>query len=252
MKHQAWMHMKDMKVGRWFFLWLFLLFTLTFAKPSLALDFSTFAGGEIDGRSQGFSYLGFELAQKITNHVAVAGRVTPSYLVYKYYSGDTLIRATSPGLTTVAGLKFIWEKTTIGIFGGGEFRNTTLSPDDLNASVRGSSTAGVVQGEFDHWFPTKTNISVWGSYSGTSDFSYEKARIKQQVTNMDYKGPVNLLVGIDQTYGRNADFHGITVGPMVEIYYIPWKVSVALRGGYKHDSTFGGGGYGGIELYKGF
>jgi len=252
MKNLALRIREGIKFSKWHFLWMIFFLSFLCVRPSYALDFSTFAGGEIDGRGQGFSYLGIELAQKITKTFAIAGRVTPNYLVYKYYSGDTLIRATSPGLTTVGGIKFQWEKTNLGIFGGVEFRNTTLSPDDQYASVRGASSAGVIQGEFDHWFPTKTNFGVWGSYSGTSDFSYEKARIKQQITNLDYQKPVTLMIGVDQTYGRNADFHGITVGPMIEMYHIPWKVSIALRGGYKHDSTFGGGGYGGIELYKGF
>jgi len=252
MRHRTLAYTKGIKFIRWHFLLAFFFLTLICVRSSFAIEFSTFAGGEIDGRGQGFSYFGIDLTQPITKTFAISGRVVPNYLVYKYYSGNTEIRATSPGLTTVAGVKFTWDKTTLGIFGGADFRNTTLSPDDQFASVRGATSGGVIQGEFDHWFPTKTNLGVYGSYSGTSDFSYEKARIKQQVSNLDYKGPTSILVGVDQTYGRNADFHGITVGPMAELYYIPWKFSIAVRGGYKHDSTFGGGGYGGLELYKGF
>ena len=252
MRQQTSLRIEGIRFIKLQYLLIFLLLTFLCVRPSFALEFSTFAGGEIDGRGQGFTYFGADLTQHITKTFAVSGRAVPSYLTYKYYSGDTLIRATSPGLTTVAGIKLTWEKTTLGIFGGAEFRNTTLSPDDQYASVRGATSAAVVQGEFDHWFPTKTNFGLSGSYSGTSDFSYEKAKIKQQVNNFDYKGSTNINVGVDQTYGRNADFHGITVGPLIELYYIPWKCAISLRGGYKHDSTFGGGGYGGLELYKGF
>jgi hypothetical protein len=252
MRHQTLTNTKEIKFIKWHFLWVFFFLTLFIVRTSFALELSTFAGGEIDGRGQGFSYLGVDVTQSINKTFAVAGRVVPNYLTYKYYSGDTLIRATSPGLTTVAGVKFTWAKTTLGLFGGAEFRNTTLSPEDQGSNVQGSRSAGVISGEFDTWLPTQTNFNVSGSYSGTSDFSYEKARIKQQVTNRDFKGPASLFVGVDQTYGRNADFHGETVGLLVELYYAPLKCSIGLRGGLKHDSTFGNGGYGGLDLYKGF
>src|SRR5208283_5920854 len=125
----------------------------------------------------GFSYLGVDLTQNIDKTIAVSARVIPNYLTYQYYSGNDTIRANSPGLSTVAGIKLSWDKTMLGIWGGLEFRNTTLSPDDQSASVRGSTLAGLVQGEFDTWFPTRTNLNIFASFSGTSDFSYERGRI---------------------------------------------------------------------------
>ena len=215
-------------------------------------DVSTFAGGEIDGHGQGFSYLGVDLTQNIDKTIAVSARLIPNYLTYQYYSGNDTIRANSPGLSTVAGIKLFWDKTMLGIWGGLEFRNTTLSPDDQSASVRGSTSAGLVQGEFDTWLPTRTNLNIFASFSGTSDFSYERGRIKQQITNLDFQKPYTLNVGVEQFYGSNADFHQTGGGLYVELFHIPQKISIALRGGLKQDSTFDGGFYGGLELYKGF
>jgi len=229
------------------------IFLIVFSCPaSFAAEISTFAGGEIDGRGQGFSCLGLDLTQKINKTIAVSGRVMPNYLTYKYYSGDKEIKAYSPGLFAVAGIKLFWDQTMFGLYGGGEFRNTTLHPDDITSSARGSTSGGLIQGEFDSWLATRTNINVFGSYSSTSDFLYEKGRIKQQITNLDFKETYSFFVGVEQFIGRNKDFQGEGVGLAVELFHIPYKVSIAVRSGFKHDSTFGSGIYWGLDLYKGF
>ena len=224
-----------------------------FCCPSgFAAGFSTFAGGEFDGRGQGFSYIGMDLTQSINKTISISGRIVPSSLTYKYYSGDRLIKASSPGISPAVGIKLFRGHTMIGFFGGLEFKNTTLRPDDQSASVRGSSSAGILQGEFDMWFPSRTNLSAYASFSGTSNFSYERVRIKQQITNLDFNKTYTLNVGVEQFYGRNSDFHQEGVGLILELFHIPGGISVAVRGGFKNDSTFGSGAYEGLELYKGF
>lgn len=231
---------------------LFIFVTCFCTQSGFAAGFSTFAGGEIDGRGQGFSYIGMELTQSINKTIAISGRIVPSFLTYKYYSGDILIKANSPGISPAAGIKLLWGQSMIGFFGGVEFRNTTLNPDDQSASVRGSSVAGTLQGEFDTWFSSRTSLNASASFSGTSNFSYEKVRIKQQITNLDFKKTYTLNAGVEQFYGRNSDFNQEGVGLILELFQISGRISVAVRGGLKHDSTFGGGAYGGLELYKGF
>jgi hypothetical protein len=228
------------------------LFVLFLCPAGHAADVFIFTGGEFDGREQGFAYFGVDVTQRINETVAVAGRVMPSYLTYKYYSGNTLIKANSPGLSAVAGVKLYWSQTMLGIYGGADFRNTDLSPDDLSSSMRGSTASGLIQGELDSWLTARTNLYVFASYTGINNFSYELGRLKQQITNLDYKEPYTMLLGVEQFIGRNSDFNGQGYGGMVEFYYIPEKISLALRGGYKRDSTFGDGYYVGLQLYKAF
>ena len=139
-----------------------------------------------------------------------------------------------------------------GIYGGLEFRHTNLDPDDTNNSAHGDKTGGLIQGEFDSWLTNRTNLYVLASYAGVSDFFYEKGRLKQQVTNLDYKKSYSWFVGVEQFVGRNVDFDEQGVGLALELFYIPEKFSIAIRSGYKHDSTFGNGMYWGLDLYKGF
>jgi len=227
------------------------LFSFFSGSLALAFDSSLFSGGEIDTRGQSFSYLGVDLTQRIYENISLSGRVIPNFLTYRFRSGDRLVRAVSPGIYVVAGPKLSWGQTTVGLFGGVEYRYTNLSPDVRDAELRGNTVAGLVQGEFDTWLPSRTNFNVFGSFSGTDNFLYEKGKIKQQVSNLKFKKPNTINVGVEQFYGRNADFHQAGVGPILELYNIPKRISVALRGGYKHDSTFGNGIYGGLEFYIG-
>ena len=224
-----------------------------FSAPlSFAADISTFAGGEYDGRGQGFSFVGIDITQRINETLGLSVKLMPSYLTYEYYSGNNLIKATSPGLSAVAGIKLFWGKAMVGVYGGGEFRDTQLTPDDPGASGRGNTSAGIIQGEVYAWLTSRINFSAFGSYSGISNYSYEKAGIKYQLTNLDFKEPYTLYIGIDQFFGKNADYQGEGYGGLVELLYHPFNISVGLRGGFKHDSTFGSGGYWGLQFYKGF
>jgi len=226
--------------------------TFLFCPLGLAAEASLFAGGEIDTRGQGFSFLGVDLTQKVYKNLSISGRFIPNFLTYRFYSGDELVRATSPGVYGVAGVKLSWGQTTFGLFGGTEYRYTNLSPDVKHTEPRGNTWAGLVQGEFDTWLPSRTNFNVFASFSGTDSFMYERGKIKQQITNLNFKKPNTINIGVEEFYGRNPDFREIGVGPLLEIYHIPKKVSFAVRCGYKHDSTFGNGAYGGLEFYKGF
>jgi hypothetical protein len=232
--------------------WVCIFLTTLFCSLGRATDVSLFAGGEIDDHSQGFSFIGVDITQGINETVAIAGRVMPNYLTYKYYNNNVLIKAKSPGLFAVAGIKLFSGQSTFGVYGGAEFRNTDLDPDDRNSSQRGSTSAAVIQGEFDTWLTKRTNFYIFGSYSDTSNFSYERAKLKYQITNLDHKDSHTLFIGAEQFYGRNSDFRGQGYGALLELYFIPLKASIGVRGGYKHDSTYGNGAYGGLELYKGF
>lgn len=243
---------KRAKFILWGFLLAYISFTLFYCHLSFAAEASTFAGGEFDGRGQGFSYLGVDVTQKIYQNISLSGRVIPNYLTYRFYSGGQLVRANSPGLYAVGGIKLSWDKTKLGVFGGSEYRHTDLTPDVKYAKVRGGTLAGVVQGEFDSWLPSRTNLNIYSSFSGTDNFFYERGRIKQQITNLDFKKPYTINVGVEQFIGRNPDFHQEGAGLILELYHIRQKVSIAVRSGLKHDSTFGNGIYGGLELYKGF
>ncbi len=241
-----------MKRDLFIILILILFFYTFFYSTAFSIDISSFGGGEVDTRGQGFLFLGLEIGQKIKRDLSFRARLVPNYLIYKYKSGERTIKANSPGVYGLLGIKSDTKKTSIGIFGGIEYRNTDLNPDVRDAKVRGDTLAPMIQGEIYHQIFRFTEISLYGSYSSRDNFFYEKGKIKRQVANFDFKKSNIIHLGIEQFYGRNPDFRMFGLGPTFEIYNIPKSLSLTLHTGYKHDKTFGSGIYGGIEFFKAF
>lgn len=217
-----------------------------------ALEPSVFGGAEFDNHGQGFAYLGGNLEDRLHPHVSVIGRLMPNFLTYKFRSEGDEVKATSPGVYGLLGVKGRWGQTSASILGGAEVRDTELDRDVRSARVRGTTAAPLVQADFDTWLRSRTNVNYFGSFSGTDSFIYQKGGIKQQVTNLDFSGPNTVNAGVEAVWGRNPDFEMYRAGVVVEVFRIPQTLSLQVRGGYSHDTTFGSGFYGGLSFYKGF
>lgn len=217
-----------------------------------AAELSFFAGGETDARGQSFSYLGGDVTHTVREPWALALRLVPSYVTYKFRDGDELVSASSPGVSAVAGVKLRWPKFAVGVFGGAEYRDTDLDPDVRTAAMRGETLSPVAQFEVSGELPSRTLLGYFANFNTGDDFIYQKATARQQVTNFDYARPNTLLVGLELIYGRNPDYEFVAVGPIIELYNVPGVFSVNIHGGYRHDATFGSGVYGGVGLWKRF
>lgn len=228
---------------------IFLNFPFAYA---VSLDFSSFGGGQIDNRGQGYTFFGIDISNKINEGYYVKVRIVPNYLTYKYKSNNRTIRAYSPGINILGGLKIDENKISISILGGLEYRNTNLNPDLKDAKVRGDTFAPSLQGELNYRFSKYISMDFYGSYSGTDNFFYEKFMIKSQISNFDFKKPDIFHLGCEQFYGKNPDFRMLGLGPFFEIYNIQNKISLSFRSGYTHDKNFRGGIYGGIQFFKAF
>jgi hypothetical protein len=230
---------------------IFLIFSIAPAM-CLAEDVSFFAGSDIDGHGQGFSYTGLDMTHPISQSVGLSGQIVPSYLTYKYETGGREIEAKAPGVSLVGGVKYYWEKSMIALFGGGQFRNINLSPDDPNSNNRGNTTSTLIQGECSTWLTNAINLYSMASYSFRDDFVYEKLKVKWPILNKAADKPYTFYLGMEQFLGRNVDYQGEGVGVVLELFHSVRKFSIAIKSGYKHDSNFGNSSYGGLELYKGF
>jgi hypothetical protein len=225
---------------------------LTWSTHAGAADLAALAGSESDFRGQSYSYVGADLTHRLTPHVGVAVRVMPFYLTYRFRSGDDLVSARALGVNGLVGIKLFLGETTLGLLGGAQFRDTDLSPDVRTGGARGDQISGLAQLELDSWLPTRTNLNFFSSYSGVDDFLYTRGGVKQQLTNRDFSKPITINAGVEGFFGRNADYDSRGAGLVFELYHIPTRMAVGVRAGYKHDSTFGNGGYAGLSIYKQF
>jgi hypothetical protein len=217
-----------------------------------AADVAVFGGSEMAGHGQSYSYLGADVTQRLTDTWSLTGRVAPHYLTYKYRSDGELISATAPGVDLAVGLKLTLGATWASLRAGIQMRDTDLSPDDPGADARGETIAPLVIGEFGTTLPSRTSITYFGSFGGADHFLYQKLGVKQHVTNLDRAGAFTLHAGGELFGGRNVDFSMIGVGPVVELYHVPSALSIAVRAGYRWDSTFDSGFFAGFSFYRQF
>ena len=224
------------------------------APPAVrAADVAVFGGGEAQSHRQGYVYLGADVTTPLNSWLSLDGRVVPHFLTYKFRSGGELVRADVPGIDAAAGLKATFdERTYATLLAGVQLRDKELTPDPGGNTTRGVIVGPLVVGEFGTTFPSRTSLSYFGSFSGADSFIYQKVTVKQQVTNLDYARPNTINLGPELIYGRNADFNMVGAGAVVELYSLPWRLSVAARVGYRHDSTFGDGIYTGLSFYRAF
>ena len=211
-----------------------------------------FGGAEFDNHGQGFAFLGGDVSKAVHPNVSLAARLMPNFLTYKFRSGGDEVTAVSPGVYALFGVKGRWSAISAGLLVGVEARDTDLDPDVRDAEVRGTTVAPLVHGEFEARLPSRTTLGYFGSFSGTDSFIYQKGSIKQQLTNLDYSRPNTFNGGVEVVWGRNPDFDLYQVGLVGEVFNITRTLAVQARVGYRHDSTFGDGVYGGLSFYKGF
>lgn len=217
-----------------------------------AVEPSLFGGAEFDNHGQGFAFLGGDVSQRVHPNVSLAGRLMPNFLTYKFRSEGEKVTAVSPGAYALIGLKGRWSAINAGLLAGVEVRDTELDPDVRSAEVRGMTAAPLVQAELEGRLPSRTSLGYFGSFSGTDSFVYQKGTIKQQLTNPDYSRPNTLNGGVEVVWGSNPDFEMYQVGLVAEVFNIPRTLALQVRAGYRHDTTFGDGVYGGLSFFKGF
>ncbi len=209
-----------------------------------------FAGFRMDNEEQYFSYLGlreglswrpFDFEPFVQLFAAAQS--------YEYDSGNRNIEADVQSLTPSLGM-------TTPIGDKGWSLSALIGPDLRwknedglqNDSGRGFDVGVFVQAETMYWQESR-NLHAMISYASLDDFVFGRIRGKLRAYSSQ-TGCCDMLVGLDVAGMGNDDFSAVQTGPLIEVPI--GRFLVLARGGYQHDSNFGSGGYGGLELYVPF
>jgi hypothetical protein len=114
-------------------------------------------------------------------------------------------------------------------------------PDD---SGREFDVGVFVQAETMYWRETHSLHGII-SYGSQDDFFFGRARGKLQIYSRA-RGCCEIFAGLEVAGMGNRDFRAVQTGPLVEVPI--GRVSVLARVGFQHDSSFGSGAYGGLEI----
>lgn len=209
-----------------------------------------FTGFQMDSGAHYFAYLGLRddlpweaFGLKGYAQLFAAGQS------YEYESGsqdiDADVQLLIPSLGVTRSL------------GGGAWSVSALAGPKLewkeeggfpNGSRREFGVGGFVQAETMYWQETHSFHAI-ASYSSLDDFFFGRIRGKLRAYRPE-TGCCTVFAGMDVAGMGNRDFSAIQTGLLAEVP-IAW-FSLLVRGGYQHDSAFGSGGYGGLEIYAPF
>ena len=227
------------------------VFALSILLPSGAVRAGdVFTGFQMDDQAQYFVSVGVrEELPWSSSGVKGYVQLFAAAQSYEYESGTLAIDADVQFLIPALGIK--------KSLGGGawsisahvgpqlEWKKEAGFPID---SGRRFNVGVAAQAEVMYWQETH---SVHGmlSYASRDDFYFGRLRGKVRIHSPG-TGCCALFAGMDLAGMGNSDFRAVQIGPLVEVPI--GRFSLLARGGYKNDSSFGSGGYGGVEMYAPF
>lgn len=207
------------------------------------------AGWEADSNHQGFAFHGAIGDYALKNKWSLTGFLIGSYLYYRYPIPGADVKAESPGVHYLGGLKYNWSNETYAsALIGGVSRDTEFKGGRIE-QIRGETgVSGMAEGNVK--LPEHLFFNALGTLNFEDDYVWSRFTLKRQVGNFNYAKPWVFHAGAVGTFQGNTVYEAQQGGALIEAYYIPFKVSISLQGGYKWDSSWQKGHYGSINFSK--
>ncbi len=163
------------------------------------------------------------------------GGLVGSYKYIASAAGVGSVTGNETSASFLGGYEWVMPGTSVGIFGGAEFQNRTISKPDPNNTVTG--TAFGFKMALDVFSNPTPYTMVSGNFTYSTNHSAYYARLKAGMAFFGnvFLGPEMLFLG-DSFYGQwrfGAHMTGFKVGTL----------QFGVSGGYVSDRKNGGGGY---------
>jgi hypothetical protein len=212
-----------------------------------------YTGVQFDTEGQWFGYLGFGIDRLIDDHWSLTAKIFGSYLQYEYDSDSLAVEAKAPGVKLMVGTKYSDTGFLLILSGGVDYRDTSLTPDDITSSVSGSKTGAVFDALFIKDLSQEIVLELLGSFSTIGDSLWGRQRFKHIIPSLSGESKNRkVYIGFETVGEGNSDYSGFKVGPLFEIQNITKKFSVLFNAGYKTSDSISDAGYFGIEFYHRF
>jgi cellulose biosynthesis protein BcsS len=236
---------------------LLIAFALFPATPLRAGVLEGFAGLEGDSRQDGYGFAGIGVLIPAGRYLNVPLTTSVSYLFYNYDSTGTKISVRSPGTSLMTGIRVRIPRGSISAMAGGEMRRDYRDTNNPGIPQSERTTFGfVVQTYDDLALARRWQASGFGVYVGAAKYVVGRAAMRYQVTNIDWKRPTSVFVGVEGVRQGNDLSDALQAGGFAEWNLVRQQLSVSLHSGYKESWSPGqihqGGRYFGVGLYRHF
>jgi len=161
---------------------------------------------------------------------------------YVYSSGDPFlgeVHGTIIGGAFLVGYEWVFKRATVALYAGGEFVNTSLSPNDPNNTAKGGSGGVKIAADF---FVTPTDETMLAgvlSYSTNFNSYYGRLKFGFAFAERIYAGPEVVVLGDNffQQWRLGGHVSGLRFGAL--------QFGAAV--GFLNDRVRGGGVYGTLD-----
>jgi hypothetical protein len=227
------------------------------AAPCEASSVEGIAGWEGDGFEQGYGFAMAGVSLLEGRAISIPLRVSGNYLYYNYDEAGEVIRVSGPGSAGLIGVRSTRAWGTAAALTGGEIRWERRDREIMSGPGASLARGGIVaQLEAEFAWSRRLRPFLLANYSGSTRYVYGRAGLRWQISNTDWHGPLTWSVGIEGVGQGNADTDAVQGGATVECAFVPSRISLSLRGGYKDSASSDGGrrdgGYVGAGFYRRF
>jgi hypothetical protein len=231
----------------------------TQASTPSAPYWALIGGYEWDTHGSSYGFLGPHYTHPFGDgHMAWTARVFGNYLTYEFSDLTKTTKVRAPGGSASVGLKF--GTTNFLAVSAGPSVSWRHEEITTNAGVKTENdetrTGLNLGGEASFNPAPPSNIQILGNYNTADKYAWGRVGAKVQVTNRSWKDSTALFLGAEAIAQGNEDITSTQFGGLFEVNFVPSKLSLMFRAGYKR-STFDVGAaktgpYFGIGLYKRF
>jgi hypothetical protein len=214
-------------------------------------------GWEGDGFEQGYGFAMIGGSISASPTLSVPLRVNASYLYYNYADQGAVTRVSGPGGAALFGLRSTRPWGTLAMMTGGEIRWEKRDRDASSIASAAIARGGAVaQVDGDFAWSKRLRPFLLVSYSSSARYTYGRAGLRWQASNLDWSGPITWSFGFEGVGQGNADTDAVQGGAILECAIVHSRMTLSLRGGYKDSASPDGGrrqgGYVGAGFYRRF
>jgi hypothetical protein len=216
-----------------------------YTTAALANKWEVFGGAELTNQEEDVQYIAVGLIQPIKEDWWLLGRVMGLNVDYKFDVDDDTLEGKLSSATPSLGIRRSLGGGSVSLLGGLDIE--WIEQEEQNGTDDKDQKMGVsIQGEWDKWWPGANNLSCIVNYKSIDNFFWGRLRGKKGVGQI---GRGNIFLGAEMVGMGNDDFAAYQAGLIAEAADILPALSLGLRAGYKHSSSFTDAIYGGIEFY---
>lgn len=219
------------------------------------LDNAAFTGFQIDTRGQ---YLAYGALRRYLKEPD--GPVVPFVQLFalqqRFYtrSDNQLLPGQLTSIAATVGLRKKIDSLDLQVSAGPSFlinHSQSLLDIQNETSIHQKETTyrvGYTGSGYAQYWKGSHGLEGLLSYTNLESIIYGRAR--WFYAEYETEGGTPITPGLEVLGVGNSEFHQVYAGALLQTEIK--KVELLLKGGYQNNSTFHGGGYGGVELYVRF